>query len=127
MLAVVIALLSIAAPHHHVQHHKQHKHKSIHRTVIDKFDLCVANNETGSPGSVSFGTIHWNYTPSQNEGLYEGGYSWLNSTWLSQGGGRYAQHAYEASPKEQSIIFNRWSRLTPGAWPATIPPCLYLR
>jgi hypothetical protein len=83
----------------------------------------VANDETGSPGSLSFSTVHWHDTPEQNEGLYWGAYSWMQGTWESQGGLRFAYHASEASPEQQSIIFDHWSRIDPGAWPNTIPPC----
>lgn len=91
--------------------------------VITRFDLCVANREKGEPGSLDPRLIHWH---ADAEG-YEGAYSWLPSTWIAQGGGRFAAAAYEASPRQQSIIFDKWSRLDPGAWQNTIPPCLYLR
>lgn len=81
------------------------------------FELCVANRESGEPGSTSFSTIRWNYV---GEG-YEGAYNWVNSTWLAMGGGRYAEHANEASPKDQTLIFR--AHANPGDWPLTVPDC----
>lgn len=82
----------------------------------------MANRENGEPGDVNFHTINWQ---AVNE--YYGAYSFLHPTWVSAGGLRYAYNANEATPEEQSIIFNSYSALDPGAWPNTIPPCLYLR
>lgn len=36
-------------------------------------------------------------------GIYEGAFQFLNSTWLRNGGGRYAAHAYDASPIQQVV------------------------
>jgi Transglycosylase-like domain len=93
------------------------------RHVITAFDACVANREKGEPGDLGLNTIHWH---AVDDGYY-GAYSWMASTWTSEGGGRFAPYANEATPREQSIVFDKWSRLDPGAWPNTIPPCLYLR
>src|SRR5205807_2333379 len=35
---------------------------------------------------------------------FEGGLQFTNSTWLSYGGGDYAQHAYQASRAQQIVI-----------------------
>lgn len=117
-MAVILSHPAPAAGKHHRPRARSHGHH-----IISRFDGCVGNREKGEPGDLSLNTIHWH---ADADG-YEGAYSWLNSTWLAQGGGVYAQHAYEASPREQSRIFDRWSQLDPGAWPNTIPPCLYLR
>jgi hypothetical protein len=56
----------------------------------------------------------WNDT----RGGYEGGLHWLNSTWLRAGGGRYAQHAYQATREQQITIADAWRRRTSWAqWP----------
>lgn len=41
---------------------------------------------------------------ADTEGAYEGGVQFLNSTWLRNGGGRYATHAYDATRAEQITI-----------------------
>jgi hypothetical protein len=92
------------------------------RTAISTFDLCVANRENGEPGSLTYSTIDWH---AVNE--YYGAYSFLDGTWREAGGRRFAREANEASPEQQSIVFNHWSAVDPGAWPNTLPPCLYLR
>lgn len=38
---------------------------------------------------------------------YEGGLQFLNSTWLSNGGGDFAQHAYDATKEQQIIVAER--------------------
>lgn len=47
-------------------------------------------------------------------GMYEGGLQFLNSTWLANGGGKYARHAYDASRSEQIAIA---SKLSLSNWP----------
>lgn len=86
------------------------------RSQITPFDLCVANRESGQPGSYSYSTINWHYN-----GDYEGAYNWTNSTWLAEGGGRYARHAYDATPLEQTRIFNEHANSRD--WPVTVPAC----
>ena len=94
------------------------RHSAGHRRPFSAFDLCVANRENGEPGSYSYSTVHWH---AVNE--YFGAYSFLHSTWVAAGGLRYAYNANEASPTEQSAVFNHWSRVDPGAWPNTLPAC----
>ncbi len=77
----------------------------------------MANREAGEPGSRRFGTINWRY-----DGDYEGAYNWVNGTWLSMGGGRYARHAFEATPREQTLVFRRHANSSD--WPNTVPACL---
>lgn len=86
------------------------------------FDLCVGNRENGEPGATTFDTIHWNAVNGNPADPYHGAYSFLHSTWTSMGGGRYAYNANEATPSQQSAIFNYGARTDPSAWP-TIPPC----
>lgn len=83
------------------------------------FALCVANHEAGESGSTSPGTVNWTIKDSP----YEGGFQWLNSTWIAQGGGRYAPRAAEATPTEQIAIFEAAVRTDAGAWPQSVPAC----
>lgn len=83
------------------------------------FALCVANHEAGGSGSTSPGTVNWTIKDSP----YEGGFQWLNSTWIAQGGSRYAPRAIEATPAEQIAIFEAAVRTDPGAWPQSVPAC----
>jgi peptidoglycan hydrolase-like protein with peptidoglycan-binding domain len=83
------------------------------------FALCVANHEAGQSGSTSSATVNWTIKNSP----YEGGFQWLNSTWIAQGGGRYAPRAAEATPAEQVAIFEAAVRTDPGAWPQSVPAC----
>lgn len=112
---------------HHKIHHKSHTSNKDHLSPPTRFDLCVANNETGSPGKTTFYTVHWHDTPAQNEGLYWGAYSWLQSTWESQGGLRYAYRASDATPREQTAIFETHWKEYQTQWPNTVPPCLKYR
>lgn len=83
------------------------------------FALCVANHEAGSAGSTSPATVDWTI----DDPPYEGGFQWLNATWLAQGGGRYARRAVEATPTEQIAIFQAAVQSDPGAWPESVPAC----
>jgi hypothetical protein len=99
---------------------RHHRPPAAHAAAvtISAFDYCVANRENGEPGSTDPSFIHWH---AINE--YDGAYSFLPATWDEAGGQRYASRAYEATPEQQTIIFEHWRRIDPGAWP-TIPPCL---
>jgi hypothetical protein len=128
--------LALVAPVHHkpIKHHHKHHRKGCHSARCDRwvdrrwsrlhrpkfhfrpFELCVANRESGEPGSYSYSTINWRYS-----GDYEGAYNWVNSTWLAMGGGRYAQHAYDAPPREQTLIFR--AHANSHDWPLTVPAC----
>lgn len=83
------------------------------------FALCVANHEAGSPGSTSAGTVNW----AIEDAPYEGGFQWLHSSWIAQGGGRYAARAVEATPAEQIAVFQAAEPSNPGAWPSSVPAC----
>lgn len=39
-----------------------------------------------------------------NNGHHEGGFQFNNGTWLAHGGGRFAAHAYQASPFQQLLV-----------------------
>lgn len=92
------------------------------RFVYTAFELCVANRESGSTGSTSFGAIDWRYgAPGDPHKDYEGAFNWVNSTWLAMGGGRYAKHAYDATPEQQTRIFR--AHANSRDWPLTVPAC----
>jgi hypothetical protein len=81
------------------------------------FEVCVANHESGEPNDpYNPAHIDWRYS-----GDYEGAYNWTNETWLAQGGGRYAKHAYEATPEQQTLVFR--AHANAQDWPNTVPAC----
>jgi Transglycosylase-like domain len=98
----------------HVDGSRRHR-----KTVFDAFNVCVANREAGSPGSESASTVDWHII----DGDYEGGYQFIESTWLAAGGSRYASAANLANPEQQTVIFNYWEARDPGSWPKSVPAC----
>jgi hypothetical protein len=53
---------------------------------------------------------------------YEGGPNFVHSTWLRYGGGKFAAHAYDASPLQQLVIAKRTLRAEGvHAWPVCGP------
>jgi hypothetical protein len=54
---------------------------------------------------------------------YSGGDQWTESTWLAAGGGRFAPIAAQATPAQQTWVFERYEPSHPGAWPVTVPAC----
>lgn len=72
--------------------------------------------------AAAHGSVNWNAIAQcessgnwhDTAGMYEGGLQFLNSTWLANGGGKYARHAYNASPSEQIAIA---SKLSLSNWP----------
>jgi hypothetical protein len=55
---------------------------------------------------------------SSTAGQYEGGLQFANSTWLANGGGQYAQHAYNASREQQiDIALRVYNEVGWSAWP----------
>lgn len=52
---------------------------------------------------------------------YEGGLQFLNSTWLSMGGGQYAKHAYQATREQQITIAEK--TLAASSWAQQWPAC----
>ncbi len=72
---------------------------------------CIAEKESGG---------NW----GDRSGGFEGGLQFLNSTWLSAGGGRYAQHAYDATPAQQVEVARSWLAQTSwDQWPNTSRAC----
>lgn len=55
---------------------------------------------------------------------YSGGMQFADSTWLSSGGGKYAAHAYLATPSEQlSVAYRLWRAAGWNPWPNTARSC----
>lgn len=55
---------------------------------------------------------------SIHTGLFEGGLQFLPSTWIANGGGQYAQHAYQATPAQQVAVAEKvLATQGPRAWP----------
>lgn len=72
---------------------------------------CIAAHESGG---------NWR----DASGGYEGGLQFLNSTWLAAGGGRFARHAYDATPAQQVEIARSWlARTSWSQWPNTSRAC----
>jgi hypothetical protein len=74
------------------------------------FEVCVANNEDGEPGSLNPADI-------------KGGnvFQFTDETWEAVGMSGSPESASEA---EQIEAFRKWEPSHQGAWPNTIPPCL---
>ena len=105
LLSLFTALIVAVTPHKPPQYH------------FPPFALCVANRESGEPGAYTFATINWRYV---GDG-FEGAYNWVHSTWLAMGGGRYAEHANEATPEQQTRVF--MAHANARDWPVTVPAC----
>lgn len=55
---------------------------------------------------------------------FTGGMQFLDSTWLSNGGGRYAPRAYLASPHDQLLVaYHLWRAAGWNPWPNTAAMC----
>lgn len=66
--------------------------------------LGIANCESGGDWAANTGNG------------YEGGLQFVNSTWLSAGGGQYAPHAYMATASQQIATANRWVSMVGCYW-----------
>lgn len=72
---------------------------------------CIAHYESGG---------NW----ADTSGGYEGGLQFLHSTWVSAGGRRYAEHAYQATREQQIAIATEWLAQTSWRqWPNTSKMC----
>lgn len=98
-----------------------------HRTVKHNTDSGNNNSNTSNPTS----TINWDavaecessgdWSIDTGNGFY-GGLQFTESTWLSYGGGQYAQYANEATKAEQETVANRvLAGQGIGAWPVCGP------
>lgn len=89
--------------------------------VVTLFDLCVANKETGEPGS-----LVRRYINEHAQGdPYSGAFQWEASKWKAGGGLRFASSPARATWLEQVRVFHRNGRngeWTYGNWP-TIAGC----
>lgn len=54
---------------------------------------------------------------------YSGGDQWTAAAWQEAGGGRFAPIAAQATPEQQTWVFERYEPSHPGAWPVTVPAC----
>jgi len=138
-LAAIGAIASLAATHHATAAHLPGCRATLtdtagHRALCRRtgrawalahrprfrmtpFEVCVANHESGAPeDAYNPAHINWRYDRD-----YEGAFNWTNETWLAEGGGRYAAHAYEASPEQQTLIFR--AHANAQDWPNTVPAC----
>jgi Transglycosylase-like domain len=105
-------------------HHAYRLWLKHHPFRFTAFELCVAGRESGAGEVVTRANarryahdIRWRYVGED----YEGAYNWVNSTWLAMGGARYAEHANEATPREQTLIFR--AHANSQDWPVTVPAC----
>lgn len=138
LTAAVLGLLvaSTVATAHDTRHGKGHRegcwsarcdHRADalwarhHRPKVrlSAFDACVANNETGEPGSRNPAFINWHAS-----GTYSGAFQFDEGTWAEAGGTRYSPTAGEATKRQQLIVFHRFEPGHASRWPNTIPPCL---
>lgn len=77
---------------------------------MSTFEICVANNEDGEPGSLNPADI-------------KGGniFQFEQETWTGIG---MNGSPSDASQAEQIVAFRKLEPSDPGAWPNTVPPCL---
>jgi hypothetical protein len=85
--------------------------------VYPVFALCVANQESGSPGSTSFATVNWRY----DDGQFEGAYNWVHSTWEAMKRPSDPGYAVDASPRQQTEVF--MAHANANDWPNSVPAC----
>ena len=98
---------------------RHHRLRSFDVSYATAFDICVANNETGEPGSGDPRYINWHAS-----GIYSGAFQFDRSTWAEAGGTRYSSTAGEATKAEQLRIFHAFEPAHPTRWPNTVPPCV---
>jgi hypothetical protein len=91
-----------------------HKPKFSYSQLV----LCVANRESGEPGSRSFDTINWHA-----DGAHKGGLQYDDGTWEEAGGRAYAAHANEATPEQQAKTFYHFYPGHESRWEETAPFC----
>jgi peptidoglycan hydrolase-like protein with peptidoglycan-binding domain len=54
---------------------------------------------------------------------YSGGDQWTRAMWLAAGGGRFAPTAAQATPEQQTQVFEEFEPSHPGDWPVTVRAC----
>lgn len=100
------------------KHHRP-RARSFDLSSPTAFDICVANNETGEPGSSDPRFINW-----RASGTYSGAFQFDEATWAEAGGTRYSRIAGEATPAQQLHVFHSFEPGHPTRWPNTVPPCV---
>lgn len=106
------------------KHHRP-RARTFDLSSATAFDICVADNETGEPGSRDPRFIRWHAgIGRRRDTTYTGAFQFDEPTWREAGGQRFARVAGDATPGEQLHIFHRWERTHPSAWPNTVPPCV---
>lgn len=86
----------------------EHHRPAFHILPVE---ACEANYESGEPGSRDPRFINWRM---ENAG-YEGGFSWLPSTWQAQRFPGYPSRAVDATPEQQVLVFRRYKNV--AEWP----------
>lgn len=76
------------------------------------------NRESGEPGSTDTAFIRWHL---HEDGTHSGAGQWDPPTW-EEGGGR-TDEAWEATPDEQTRVFNRFYPGHESRWAETAPFC----
>lgn len=99
---------------------RHHRLRTFDLSSPTAFDICVANNEAGEPGSSDPHFIDWHL----HDGAYSGAFQFDGPTWAAAGGMRYSADAGDATPSEQLRVFHSWEPTHPSAWPNTVPPCV---
>lgn len=107
-----VSVVTVAHPHHTVKHNTgsgNNNSNTSNPTSTINWDA-VAECESSGDWSIDTGN-----------GFY-GGLQFTESTWLSYGGGQYAQYANEATKAEQETVANRvLAGQGIGAWPVCGP------
>jgi len=106
----------------YVFHRRELNHARAHiKRILAKQRAAQAARHTLPAWYIALGNCEsgndWHY----NDGQFEGEINFLNSTWLTYGGGRYAPHAYEATRWEQYLVTLAMHRDVP--WSQSNPAC----
>ncbi len=86
-----------------------------HRAPARAISTSSVWDRLGSCESGYGGPANWSLNTGNG---FEGGLQFLNSTWIANGGGRYAAHAYDATREQQIEIAERvLAKSGWGQWP----------
>lgn len=96
----------------------QHSHAEHPVAVVSRGDSiwdCIALHESGS---------NWQDVSHEGTAWYYGGLHFLESTWISAGGQKYAAYPNQATREEQIAIAQSWlERTSWEQWPNTSRIC----